>query len=236
MDLVDVDAQKQAAAYRAVEDFVQSSMIVGLGTGSTAIHATMRIGELLKSGELSDVVGVPTAKSTQAAAIKAGVPLLDDSVVWDIDVTIDGADEVDSDLNLIKGGGGALLREKLVAQTTATEVIVVDESKRSPLLGTNFKLPVEVVEFGLATTREFLALVAGEPTLRVTETGEPFRTDQGNVIFDCHTGAIEDVFSLAGVLEAHAGIVEHGLFLGLTQFLVVASSTGVEILSPSEPL
>ena len=86
---------------------------------------------------------------------------------------------------------------------------------------------------GLATTREFLALVAGEPTLRVTETGEPFRTDQGNVIFDCHTGAIEDVFSLAGVLEAHAGIVEHGLFLGLTQFLVVASSTGVEILSPS---
>ncbi|MBJ7260541.1 MAG: ribose-5-phosphate isomerase RpiA [Acidimicrobiia bacterium] len=233
MDLADVDAQKQAAAYRAVEDFVQSSMIVGLGTGSTAIHATMRIGELLKSGELSDVVGVPTAKSTQAAAIKAGVPLLDDSVVWDIDVTIDGADEVDSDLNLIKGGGGALLREKLVAQTTATEVIVVDESKRSPLLGTNFKLPVEVVEFGLATTREFLALVAGEPTLRVTETGEPFRTDQGNVIFDCHTGAIEDVFSLAGVLEAHAGIVEHGLFLGLTQFLVVASLTGVEILSPS---
>ena len=233
MDLVDVDAQKQAAAYRAVEDFVQSSMIVGLGTGSTAIHATVRIGELLKSGELSDVVGVPTAKSTQAAAIKAGVPLLDDSVVWDIDVTIDGADEVDSDLNLIKGGGGALLREKLVAQTTATEVIVVDESKRSPLLGTNFKLPVEVVEFGLATTREFLALVAGEPTLRVTETGETFRTDQGNVIFDCHTGAIEDVFSLAGVLEAHAGIVEHVLFLGLTQFLVVASSTGVEILSPS---
>lgn len=236
MDLADVDAQKQAVAYRAVEDFVQSSMIVGLGTGSTAIHATVRIGELLKSGELSDVVGVPTAKSTQAAAIKAGVPLLDDSVVWDIDVTIDGADEVDSDFNLIKGGGGALLREKLVAQTTATEVIVVDESKCSPLLGTNFKLPVEVVEFGLATTREFLALVAGEPTLRVTETGEPFRTDQGNVIFDCHTGAIEDVFSLAGVLEAHAGIVEHGLFLGLTQFLVVASLTGVEILSPSEPL
>ncbi len=234
MAATDIDQWKEAAAHRAVADFIRSGMVVGLGTGSTAIHATRRIGGALKSGELSDIVGVPTATSTKKAAQQVGIPLLGDDIPWEIDVTIDGADEVDPDLNLIKGGGGALLREKLVAQATATEVIVIDATKRSPCLGTNFKLPVEVVEFGLASTSEFLASVAGVPQLRNGGKKTPYRTDQGNLILDCETGAIDDLYALAAMLEARAGVVEHGLFLGLTQVLVVSGGDGVELITLPE--
>ena len=149
----DVDDLKRAAAVRAVDDEVRPGMVVGLGTGSTAIHATRRIGELVAAGELSGITGVPTAVETEAEARRVGIPLLTDEVPWQIDVTIDGADEVDPSLDLIKGGGGALLREKLVSQASAREVIVVDGSKCSERLGTRCALPVEVVDFGLATTR-----------------------------------------------------------------------------------
>jgi ribose 5-phosphate isomerase A len=230
--LADVDELKRAAAERAVADEVKPGMVVGLGTGSTAIHATRRIGALLASGELTDLVGVPTAVETADEAQRVGIPLLADDVPWEIDVTIDGADEVDPQLDLIKGGGGALLREKLVAQASAREVIVVDASKCTQRLGTRFALPVEVVDFGLATTH--LAIEQLGATIVVRGDGDPagpFRTDQGNLILDCAFGPIADSEALAAELASHAGVVEHGLFLGLTAALVVARESGVEVIA-----
>lgn len=224
-----VDEQKRAAAHRAVEEYVRSGMVVGLGTGSTAIHATRRIGELLANGELSDVVGVPTAIETADAARAARIPLLGDDVPWTIDVTIDGADEVDPTLDVIKGGGGALLREKLVAQASAFEAIVVDASKRSKVLGTSFALPVEVVDFGLATTIRGIERLGARVVVRGGDA--PFRTDQGNLVLDCDFGPIVDPPDLSTVLHAHAGVVEHGLFLGLAHALVVAGPDGVEVVT-----
>jgi ribose 5-phosphate isomerase A len=229
--MTDAAEYKRAAAERAVADYVHSGMVVGLGTGSTAIFATRRIGALLEDGTLENIVGVPTAIDTGDEARKVGIPLLADDVPWVIDVTIDGADEVDRALNLIKGGGGALLREKLVAQSSATEVIVVDESKRSERLGTHFPLPVEVVSFGLATTQRAIEELGARVELRRAPDGEIVRTDQGNVVLDCHFGPIADVGVLAADLATHAGVVEHGLFLGLTSVLVVAGASGVEVVT-----
>lgn len=205
----DVDELKRAAAERAVADEVRSGMVVGLGTGTTAIHATRRIGALLRGGELRDIVGVPTAVETANEARRGGLPLLGDDVPWEIDVTIDGADEVDPHLDLIKGGGGALLREKLVAQSSAREVIVVDASKCTARLGTRFPLPVEVVDFGLATTQAAIERLGATIVLRGSDDPSgPFRTDQGNRILDCSFGEIEDAESLAAELAGHAGVVE----------------------------
>jgi ribose 5-phosphate isomerase A len=205
-------------------------MVVGLGTGSTAIHATRRIGALLESGELSDIVGVPTAIETADEARRVGIPLLADDVPWEIDVTIDGADEVDPQLDLIKGGGGALLREKLVAQASAREVIVVDVSKCTELLGMRSALPVEVVDFGLATTRLEIERLGADIVVRGEGHADgPFRTDQGNLILDCAFGPIAGAESLGAELASHAGVVEHGLFLGIADALVVASDDGIDV-------
>jgi ribose 5-phosphate isomerase A len=228
--MADVAQYKRAAAERAVADFVRSGMVVGLGTGSTAIFATRHIGALIADGTLTDIVGVPTAIETADAARKSDIPLLTDDVPWEIDVTIDGADEVDPDLNLIKGGGGALLREKLVAQSSATEIIVVDESKRSDRLGMHFPLPVEVVSFGLATTQQAIEELGARVELRRAPDGEIVHTDQGNVVLDCHFGPIADLAALGANLTEHAGVAEHGLFLGLTHALVVAGASGVEVI------
>jgi len=227
----EVEGYKRDAADRAVADFVRSGMVVGLGTGSTAIFATRRIGALLADATLTDIVGVPTAIATGDEARRVGVPLLGDDVPWEIDVTIDGADEVDPELNLIKGGGGALLREKLVAQASAQEIIVVDESKRSPCLGTRFALPVEVVGFGLATTRRAIERLGARVEVRRGADGEAVITDQGNAILDCQFGPIAAADALASALAAHAGVVEHGLFLGITNVLVVSGAAGVEVIS-----
>jgi ribose 5-phosphate isomerase A len=228
--LADVDELKRAAAERAVGDEVRSGMVVGLGTGSTAIHATRRIGALLASGELADIVGVPTADETADEARRVGIPLLADDVPWEIDVTIDGADEVDPQLDLIKGGGGALLREKLVAQASAREVIVVDASKCTDRLGTRFALPVEVVDFGLATTRRAIEQLGATIVVRGEgEASGPFRTDQGNLILDCAFGPIADCEALGAELASRAGVVEHGLFLGIADALVVASDAGIDV-------
>jgi ribose 5-phosphate isomerase A len=228
--LADVDDLKRAAAERAVADEVHSGMVVGLGTGTTAIHATRRIGELLRGGELRDIVGVPTAVETADEARTCGIPLLADDIPWEIDVTIDGADEVDPQLDLIKGGGGALLREKLVAQSSAREVIVVDASKCTARLGTRFALPVEVVDFGLATTRLAIERLGATIVLRQRKDAQgPFRTDQGNLILDCEFGPIDDASALGAELAGHAGVVEHGLFLGITDALVVAGDSGIEV-------
>jgi ribose 5-phosphate isomerase A len=219
-------ALKQAAAERAVE-FVQSGMVVGLGTGSTAIFATRRIGALLRDGTLRDVTGFPTSKATADEARALGIPLLDDELPKAIDVTIDGADEVDPQLELIKGGGGALLREKIVAQASRREIIVVDESKLSPVLGTRWALPVEVIPFGWRSTARFIEGLGGRPVVRQDGHGAPFRTDQGNIILDCAFGPIAQPVDLAAQLAGRAGIVEHGLFLGIATDLIIAAQGGV---------
>lgn len=218
---------RQEAATKAVE-FVQSGMKVGLGTGSTAIFATWRIGELLKTGRLRDIVAFATSKATEAEAVRLGIPLMSDDLPQDLDVTIDGADEVDPEMNLIKGGGGALLREKIVAQVSRREVIVVDETKPSPRLGTHWPVPVEVMPFGWRSQARFLESLGATIALRKGDEGRPFVTDSGNMIFDCRFGPIADAPRLAVALGARAGIVEHGLFIGLADDLIVASPSGVQ--------
>ena len=219
-------AQKQAAAEQAAE-WVESGMTVGLGTGSTAVWAIRALGAALRAGRLRDIVAIPTSEASAAEARAVGVPLVtfDDRTV--IDLTIDGVDEVDPACNLIKGYGGALLREKVVAQATRREVIVVDDTKPTARLGTRCSVPVEVLRFACATEREFLVSIGAQVVLRPDGAG-PFVTDEGNWIIDANFGPIADGPALAAQLEARAGIVEHGLFLGLTHDVLIAGDHSVE--------
>jgi ribose 5-phosphate isomerase A len=221
--------EKQQAADRAVA-YVQSGMVVGLGAGSTAVLATRRIGQLLREGRLRDIVGVPCSSAIEAEARALGIPITLDPPDM-VDLTIDGADEVDPELNLIKGGGGALLHEKIVAQASRREVIIVDESKLSPALGTHWALPVEVIPFGWHAQRRFLESLGARVTVRQQHDGTPFRTDQGNLILDCAFGPILQPQELAAKLDARTGIVEHGLFLGLATEVIVAGADGIRNLT-----
>jgi ribose 5-phosphate isomerase A len=220
---------KQKAGWYAV-DFVEPGMVLGLGHGSTAVFAVRCIAQLLREGRLRDVLGVPCSRQVEAEARELGIPLttLDQHPV--VDLTIDGADEVDPDLNLIKGGGGALLREKIVAQASRREIIVVDESKLSPALGTHWPVPVEVAPFGRRTQSAYLESLGAQATLRVENDGTLFKTDQGNLILDCHFGPISDPTQLAAQMNERAGIVEHGLFLGLATDVIVAGAGGIRHL------
>ena len=222
--------EKQQTADRAVA-YVQSGMVVGLGAGSTAILATRRIGQRLRQGRLRDIVGVPCSSAIEAEARVLGIPVTLDPP-GAVDLTIDGADEVDPELNLIKGGGGALLHEKIVAQASLREVIIVDESKLSPALGTHWALPVEIIPFGWHSQRRFLESLGARVTVRQQHDGTPFRTDQGNLILDCAFGPIPRPQELAATLDARTGIVEHGLFLGLATEVIVAGADGVRHLTP----
>jgi ribose 5-phosphate isomerase A len=222
------DHAKRVAAHRAV-DFVESGMLIGLGAGSTASLATRRIAELLREGRLRDVTGFPCSSATEAEARALGIPICLE-LPRDLDVTIDGADEVDPELNLIKGGGGALLREKIVAQASRREIIVVDESKLSPVLGTRWALPVEVVAFGWQAQARFLEALGARVSVRQGSDGQPFATDHGNWILDCGFGPIRDLRALAERLSTRAGIVEHGLFLGLATDVIVAGPAGIRHL------
>lgn len=225
------DLKRQAAEY-AVR-YVDSGMAVGLGTGSTAIFAVRYIGALLRAGTLKDIVAFATSGLTAQEAVRLNIPMLSDDLPRSLDVTIDGADEVDPQLNLIKGGGGALLREKLVAQNTAREIIVVDDSKLSPRLGTRHGLPVEVLPFGWRSVARYLESLGAKYVVRQTPDGSEYRTDQGNMILDCDFGPIANPAKLADQLDRRAGIVEHGLFIGLTHLLVVGGPKGVRELRPS---
>jgi ribose 5-phosphate isomerase A len=222
-----LDRQKQEAAASAVA-LVESGMVVGLGAGSTAAYAIRRIADLLRQGTLRDLVGIPCSKEVEAAARQLGIPLTTLEEHPFIDVTIDGADEVDPDLNLIKGGGGALLHEKIVAQASRREVIIVDASKPSPRLGTKWALPVEVVTFGWGSQRRFLEDLGARVTVRQMAGGEFFRTDEGHFILDAAFGPIADPHALARDLDARTGIVEHGLFLRMATDLLVARDDAVE--------
>lgn len=222
------ELKKQAAIHAA--RFVQPGMTVGLGTGSTAIHAVREMARRHKAGELDGIRTFATSAEIARVATDAGLPLIGPQGPLTLDITIDGADEVDPQLNLIKGGGGALLHEKIVAQATRREVIVVDESKLSERLGTNHSLPVEVFPFGCEAQRVFLESLGGSPKLRADTGGEPFVTEEGNFIYDCSFGPIADAEELAAELDARAGVAAHGLFLGLTNDLIVAGLKGLRHL------
>jgi ribose 5-phosphate isomerase A len=223
------DGFRQQAADRGVE-LVRSGMTVGLGTGRTATYALQRIGSLVRSGDLRDIVGIPTSIATATEARRLGIPLLDDSNSGPADLTLDGADEIDPALNLIKGMGGALLREKIVAQASRRVVILADESKLALALGTRCPLPVEVSPFGWRSQIEYLGdlLPRAQIALRASAGGAPFETDQGNFILDLTIGPIGNVEQLARQLETRAGIVAHGLFLGLATDVIVAGGSGIE--------
>lgn len=223
----------KAAAGRAALEFVTPGMRLGLGTGSTAEAFVRALGEKVAAG--LQVVGVPTSERTAALATSLGIPLATLDEVPALDLVIDGADEVDPKLRLIKGGGAALLREKIVATASAQMLVIVDASKVVPVLG-RFPLPIEVNRFGLEATR--LAILAalgrlGLPqsvTLRLSPDGTPVVTDGGHLIIDARLGAIADPEALSLALHAIPGVVEHGLFLGIASRVLVASPDGVKVL------
>jgi ribose 5-phosphate isomerase A len=204
---------------------------VGLGHGSTAAFAVKHIARLLKTGELSNILVIPCSIQVENEARHLGIPLttLEEHPI--IDVTIDGADEVDPNLDLIKGGGGALLREKIVAQASLREIIVVDESKLSPALGTRWPVPVEVIPFGWRSQISFLESLSASVSVRQTCDGKRFVTDQGNLILDCNFGPLQQPTLVARELSQRTGIVEHGLFLGLTTDVIVAGKDEVRHLT-----
>jgi ribose 5-phosphate isomerase A len=224
---------KRMAAEAAVEA-VKPGMVVGLGTGSTANYAITRIAKLLKNGELTDIVGIPSSVPTNDLASSLGIPLATFADHSSIDITIDGADEVDKDLNLIKGGGGALLQEKILAQVSRQVIIIVDEGKLSEKLGTRFPLPVEVVPFGLHTEKRYLESLGAKVSLRENVIAKPFRTDHRNLILDADFGPIDDPNALADKLSRRAGVVEHGLFLGIATEVVVGGKNGITRLRRKE--
>lgn len=220
---------KRRAADAAVEQ-VRSGMVLGLGSGTTVAYALQRLGELLRDKKIDNVVGVPSSIQTEMQARHLGIPLTSLDRHPKLDLTIDGADEVDPDLNLIKGGGGALLREKVLAQASRRNILIVDQSKLSPCLGTHWALPVEVILFAVKSIETYLTSIGASVELRQTPAGDIFRTDQNNVILDANFGAIENAKALAALLAERAGIVAHGLFLDLADEVIVAAEEGVRHL------
>lgn len=214
---------KQKAAYRAVE-FVKSDMVVGLGTGSTHKFALQRMADLLRKKQLEHIWGIASSFETEKMAKALGIPLTTFEYHPSIELTIDGADEIDPDLNMIKGAGGALLKEKILHQASRRVVIIADESKLSPQLGTHSPLPVEVIPFAVKTEENFLKSLGASVSLRVNKDESPYRTDQDNLILDAHFGPIPDLKKLAALLSQRAGIVEHGLFLEMASDVIIAGT------------
>jgi len=218
---------KQAAAESAVEQLMDG-MIVGLGTGSTAALALEALGKRVQQG--LRIVGIPTSTKTEEQARSLGIPLATLAEHSQIDLTIDGADEVEpGTLNLIKGLGGALLREKIVATASARLVIIVDETKLVDRLGFHSAVPAEVVPFGWQVAAKELARLRANPSLRRGSDGEPFVTDGGNYILDCAFGPISSPSDLEKQLDSIVGLVEHGLFIGLTSQVIVGGAEGVRV-------
>ena len=210
---------------KAVE-FVYDGMIVGLGTGSTANHMIIALGEKVRAG--MKLRGVPTSQETAALARQEGIVLIDADNAWIIDVTIDGADQVDPSFNLIKGGGGALLKEKIVAASAKQFIVMVDHTKRVPVLGGLFPLPIEVIPFGWGSTaREIEALTKSRVVLR-ERNGASFTTEAGNMIVDVHIDCIDQPRDLEIALNHIPGIVETGLFVNRTDVLIVGTAQGVQ--------
>jgi len=224
-----VDQFKQSAANAAAAE-LRTGTIVGLGSGTTAKLAVDAIGKRVKEG--LRIVGVPTSERTAEQARRLGIELSTLGEYSQVDVTIDGADEVElGSLNLIKGGGGNHLREKIVAAASLRLIIAVDETKLVSHLGDRAKVPVEVAQFGWQATARSLAKLQGKPTLRLDANGTPFVTDGGNYILDCAFGRIESAGALAHELDGVVGVIEHGLFIGMASLVVIGSSEGVKRLT-----
>lgn len=226
------DELKRSAAAHALE-LVRPGMRVGLGTGSTARHLVELLGERVRGG--LDIIAVPTSEATLADAERAGIPLTTLEDTPRLDLTIDGADEIAPDLSVIKGGGGALLREKIVAAASARMAVIADDTKWVDMLG-RFPLPVEVVPFGLTPTRRALerliveAGCSGTVRLRCTPEGHAFVTDGGHLIVDLALGRIPEPKALAARLSEVPGVVEHGLFIGLVRTAIIAGAEGVRVV------
>jgi ribose 5-phosphate isomerase A len=224
----DSDRLKKIAAESAV-DQVKAGMIVGLGTGSTAVFATQALGKRVQEG--LDITGIPTSSHTEALAKSLGIRLSSLDQHQEIDLTIDGADEVEQGpLNLIKGYGGALLREKIVASATKRLIIIADQSKLVEKLGINHWVPVEVVPFGWRVTAGRLEKLGGKPELRTNSDGSPFVTDGGHYILQCNFGAMENPAAIAEKLDRIVGVVEHGLFIGMAAEVRLGGPAGVTTL------
>jgi len=229
---MDIEAQKRQAAALAVE-WVRPGMRLGLGTGSTAKHFVELLAERVRGG--LKVIGVPTSETTRADAQRLGVPLTTLDETPELDMTVDGADEIGPDLTLIKGGGGALLREKIVATASGRMIVIADASKKVETLGA-FPLPLEVVPFGLTATRHMITALAadvgceGDIKVRMLGGGKPFLTDSGNLILDCHFGRIEEPEDLDEALKLIPGVVENGLFIGIADLAILAGADGVTLL------
>lgn len=235
------DELKKMVGYKAVDDYVTSGMVVGLGTGSTAYFAVERLGQLLKDGTLKDIVAIPTSVRTKEQAEELGIPLVTLDTHSKLDVAIDGADEVDPDLNLVKGGGGALLREKMVEVMADKFIVIVDESKLTDALGPGFPVPVEIVPFCHEhTLRTVAALPSCEgckPVLRMGSSqnnkidGENIAvTDNGNYIVDLHFETpIKDAVKMANDIKNTVGVVDHGLFCGMTTAVIIAGKDGISV-------
>ena len=215
-------SEKQRAAEAAVE-YVKDGMIVGLGTGSTTEFAVKKLGEMVREGLA--IRGIPTSDVTKKLAEDEGIPLMDFYETMYIDLTIDGADEIDTDLNMIKGGGAALLREKIVASASREEIIIVSGQKYVKQLG-EFPLPVEVIPFGWQVIFNQLETLGGSPDLRLQQR-QPLRTDQGNFIIDCRFRQIIDAAQLEQRLNMLPGVVENGLFIGLCSRMILADGEKV---------
>ncbi len=223
-----LDAPKREAAVAAVAAHVRDGMALGLGSGSTAAHVVRELGRLLAAGELRDVVGVPTSERTAALARSLDVPLTTLERHPRLDVALDGADEVAPGLALVKGLGGALLREKVVAAAADRFVVVADHTKVVDRLGVRAPVPVEVIVFAAAVCRRGLEALGAQPELRRRDDGEPFVTDEGNHILDCRFARIDDPHGLDRAIHAIPGVVEHGLFLDRAVEAFLAGPGGVE--------
>jgi len=226
-----MDEYKRQAAARGL-DFVQSGMRLGLGTGSTAKHFVELLGARVREG--LDIIGVPTSEATRADAIRCGIRLATLDEIDRLDLTVDGADEIDPDLNLIKGGGGALLREKIVAAASERMIVIADDSKWVEALG-RFPLAIEVIPFGLGATQRAIRKafakcgISGQMDVRKSADGHVFVTDGGHWIVDAHLGRIKDPPRLAQSLSLIPGVVEHGLFIGLASIALLAGGEGIRI-------
>ncbi|MEK9500364.1 ribose-5-phosphate isomerase RpiA [Gaopeijia maritima] len=227
---MDPKEQLKRDAAREALSRVTPGMRLGLGTGSTMWHFVDLLGDALAEGTLSGISGVPTSERTRDQAAERGIPLLELHEGAPLDLAVDGADEVDPHLDLVKGLGGALLREKMVVQAARAFVVVADDSKEVSRLGTRAPLPIEVVPFGWESHIPALEALGARGVLRVSEAGDAVRTDNGNLLLDAHfEGGIEDPFEVENRLRARAGVVETGLFLDLADEVILASDSGLVI-------
>lgn len=217
------DQEKETAA-RASLEFVKDGQVVGLGTGSTAAYFIKLLGEKVRSG--LRITGIPTSVRSRDMALNLGIPLTTLDECQEIAVTVDGADEVDPQLRLIKGGGGALLREKIVASATKQMIVVADATKQVERLG-KFPLPVEVIKFAQALVAKRIAAMGADVRLRAEADGKPYLTDENNHILDCHFGEISDPDQLARELSEMPGVVEHGLFIGMASIVLFAKGSEI---------